>query len=302
MKHNEDLNQIRIFTAVAELLSYTKAANALSMEKSSVSSKIIQLETRLGVRLLQRTTRRVSLTEAGQGYLSYCHKALSAIQEGEAFIESLSHEPKGKLRISAPQNYLDLILDDVIRPFLCANPKVSIEFVQSNDFVDLIQENFDIALRAGSPRLSDSSLISRIVLKTELVLAAGNDYLNKRGHPTSAEDLPQHDFIGNVSDSNQAHRPFNMLWNSDTFSPNFRFTVNGMLGVRSALLANLGFALVPKYLIKDAIASGQLTTFEAFSSDVQGIVHMVYPSRIGQPAKSKAFIEYLLAWGESQSN
>jgi len=299
---NNDLNQIRIFAAVADAGSFTQAARQLGMEKSSVSTKVSQLEQRLGVRLLQRTTRSVKLTEAGQGYLSFCHQALEQVQLGDHFIQSLSEEPSGRLRLSAPMNYVEILMQPVIQPFLDAYPKVSMEFLQSNERVNLVTDAYDLALRVGLGQLDDSSLVARKLYDTHLVLVASTEYLENRGIPETMEDLDGHEFVGMMSDSGRRFETRPMLWQGQKVAANFRFLVNGMFGVKHAIMAGLGIGIVPLMFVLPEIRQGQLKVMDHKLDLPKTNMYAVYPSRVGLPAKTQLFLEHLLRWGSRSQN
>ena len=296
MENNQDLSAVRIFHEVALHLSFTRAADALGMEKSSVSSKIAQLEARLGVRLLQRSTRRVSLTEAGAGYLEHCRQALQHLDDGNAYIQSLSAEPSGLLRISTPDAYAEVITADLIRPFLAAYPKVDIEMQQTNETLDLIQAGLDLALRAGAATLVDSSLVAREIIRTDIVAVISAELAETIGQPLALTDCSGLDFVGLQTPRLQGRDAFHKLWREAPFTPRLRFSINGMLGVKRAVLDGLGAGLLPRYLIRRELDRGALIELKALPTGTQAMVHILYPSRLGQTAKLQAFIEHTLRW------
>ncbi len=292
---NNDLNQIRIFSKVAQLQSFTKAAAALGVEKSTVSTKINQLESRLGIRLLQRTTRSVNLTEAGSQYLSYCEQALSALQLGDDFIAGLSHIPKGRLRVSAPHDLVDFIMPTVITPFLQQYPQVQLEIIQSNQFVDLIKENFDIAIRSSREAIQDSSLIYRKIYQAELSLVASREHIEQYGVAKNPDELAAQPSVGVINENND--NSLFIHWQEQKVLLKHRFAVNSMTSIRIAIKASLGFGIISKNMIRKELAQQQLIEI---SSDIRikpTALYLVYPSRSGQPAKLKAFVDALVQWG-----
>ncbi|MFT4929481.1 MAG: DNA-binding transcriptional LysR family regulator [Phenylobacterium sp.] len=294
---NNDLNQIRIFSKVAQLQSFTKAAIALGIEKSTVSSKISQLESRLGIRLLQRTTRSVSLTEAGSQYLSYCEQALAALQMGDDYIADLSQTPAGRLRVSTPHNLVDFLMPTVITPFLQRYPQVSLEMVESSEIVDLIKDNFDIAMRTSSQQIPDSSLIYRKIYQAEMVLVASRQHIEQYGVAQNPQQLVAQPSVGVINENSDGQSQFFVHWKEQKVALKYRFAVNNMNSIKQAIKADLGFGIVSKNMIRQELAQGQLIEV---SSDIRirpTALYVVYPSRSGQPAKSKAFVDAMMQWG-----
>ncbi|NQZ06421.1 MAG: LysR family transcriptional regulator [Algicola sp.] len=295
---NNDLNQIRIFSKVAQLHSFTKAAESLNLEKSTVSSKISQLESRLGIRLLQRTTRSVSLTEAGEQYLSYCEQALASLQLGDDYIAGLSHIPTGQLRVSAPQNLIDFWMPTVIIPFLQRYPKINLQFVQSNRHVDLIKDNFDIAMRVSAEKIQDSSLIYRKIYHSEWVLVANQQHIEQYGLATTPQALISQPSVGTAREINDGLNTDTFHWQGQKVALKHRFAVNSMSSIKQAIMAGLGFAMVPRSMVRQELATQQLVEINPDIEIKPTSLYVVYPSRSGQPAKLKAFVDALLEWGK----
>ncbi|WDE09150.1 LysR family transcriptional regulator [Thalassomonas viridans] len=295
---NNDLNQIRIFVQVAKLQSFTRAAEILGLEKSTVSSKVSQLEARLQIRLLQRTTRSVSLTEAGEQYLSYCEQALSALQLGDEFIANLNRVPSGRLRVSVPHNFVDFVMPTVIMPFLQKYPEVDLEIIESSRHVDLIKEHFDIAIRPSTEPVKDSSLVYRKIHHAEWVIAASRQHIDLYGLPATAKELACQPSIGSIGESKYGQEHQVIYWHEQKIVLNHRLAVNNMNSVRLALKAGLGFALIPKNMIKKELMQGELLEICPDIELKPTSLYVVYPSRSGQPAKLKAFVDALKRWGE----
>ncbi len=296
---NNDLNQIRIFSTVAQLNSFTKAAETLGIEKSTVSTKVAQLESRLGVRLLQRTTRSVSLTEAGGQYLAYCQQALDALQSGDDFISELSSVPSGRLRVIMPQNLLDFILDSVITPFLQTYPKVDLEVIQSNQNVDLIKQNVDIAIRSEAVDVQDSSLIYRKLRHSHWTMVASQAHIKKYGFPNTVQELLSQPSIGLVAENSDAYYRNVARWQGQKIQPDFRFGANNINSVISTIKAGLGYGQIPKGMISGELARNELVELHPDIEVEPTSLYLVYPSRSGQPAKVKAFVDAMVAWAQN---
>jgi len=294
---NNDLNQIQIFNQVAHYLSFTKAANALNIEKSTVSNKINQLESHLGIRLFERTTRSVRLTEAGKLYLQHCQQALTALQDGEALMSELNHEVVGKLRVSIPNNLADVLMNSVVVPFLQQNPKASIEFVQSDNEVNLHEQHFDVAVQARLGALQDSSLIYRLLFQSHWALVASKEFIAEYSMPTNAKQLSTLPAVGMAT--NQSHQYITMK--DEKVSLNYRFSVNNFSAVLTAIEKGLGYCIVPRNMVKKQLNEGSFIQIKDGIEIAPMALYLVYPSRTGQPAKTKAFVELMMAWADSMS-
>jgi DNA-binding transcriptional LysR family regulator len=185
-----DYNRVALFARVVKTGSFTAAARQVGLPKSSVSRSITRLEEDLGVRLLQRTTRRLALTDAGQQYYEAVSGSVRNIDEADAIAKEQGAEPRGLVRMTAPP---ELDLSEALVAFQKKHRHITIELSLSSRRVDLIAEGFDLALRGG--RLEDSSLVARRIVVSNLVLMAAPSYLRKRGRPTSFEELVDHDFV-----------------------------------------------------------------------------------------------------------
>jgi len=295
---NNDLNQIRIFVSVASMKSFTKAAETLKIEKSTVSAKVSQLEKRLGIRLLQRTTRKVSLTEAGEQYLSYCVSALEQLDKGEQFINELSETPQGLLRVCTPQNMVDVLMKNLIPRFLKQHPKVQLEIIQTSKSPDLLSDNFDLAIVFGNHNIEDSSFTFRKIHQSDWIIVASREYL--AAQPT-INKIEQLSLLDNIALLNEGNNTYNILTPNITlsgkkvvFEP--RFLINNMGNVIQAVQQHIGFAVVPKNMVMPHIKSGEILQLFDEVSLPSTALYLVYPSRSGQPAKVKAFVEAIMQW------
>src|SRR5215470_13007692 len=180
-----DLNEIAVFTRVVQAGSFTAAAKVLGMPKSTVSRKVSDLEERLNARLLQRTTRKLSLTDAGRTYFDYGVRIVNEIEAAESAVGSLQHKPRGLLRVTAGLNAA--WLGDIVADFMKRNPEVQIELLCTGRYVDLVEERFDLGIRVGA--LADSSLIARSLASVSWFLVATAGYLKKRRRPRAPDDL-----------------------------------------------------------------------------------------------------------------
>jgi len=294
---NNDLNQIQIFSQVAIYLSFTKAANALNIEKSTVSNKISQLETHLNIRLFERTTRSVRLTEAGKLYLQHCQQALTALRAGEALMSELNHEVVGKLRVSIPNNLADVIMDTVVEPFLRRNPQASLELVQTDNEVNLHEQHFDVAIQPRLEAVRDSGLIYRLLFQSHWSLVASKEFIAQHSMPSTSKQLSALPAVGMTN--TQSHQYINMK--DEKVSLNYRFSVNNFRAVINAVEKGLGYCIVPRNMVKIQLSEGRFIQIKDGIEIAPVALYLVYPSRTGQPAKTKAFVELMMAWADSMS-
>jgi len=289
-----DLNQLQIFAKIAKYQSFTKAAAELQMDKSTVSNKLSQLESRLGVRLLNRSTRSVTLTEAGEGYYRYCLQIIETAQEAEQFTATLGNEAVGLLRISAPNSFSEIFISELIQPFMKENPKVEVELILGYENIDLIKERVDIALRAdiGAGALKDSSLIARKVMRSEIGLFCSPSYIKEHGELCNLDQVDDFDFIEFTSgpdfslsnpQGDSVHRA----------ALNGRFKVNDVLSCKEAAIAGLGIAVIPKFITRDEVKKRQLVPLLLDSQFPTINLYAVYLSRQWMPAKLKVFLDHL---------
>jgi DNA-binding transcriptional LysR family regulator len=276
-----DLNRIAVFAQVVEAGSFTAAAAALGVRKSSVSRSVASLEAELGIRLLHRTTRKLSLTDAGRAYYDRARDALAGLDEAQGLVSTLGAEPRGTVRVTAP---VDLAgeLGQVTSAFLREHPQVRVEVFLTARYVDLVKEGFDLAVRAGA--LPDSSLSARKLGDAALGLLASPEYLRRRGRPKRLTELAQHECILYRAGSTTA------IWHLTGPRGEERVEVRGRVDtdefafVRSMLLAGFGVALAPIPMFASLVQGGELERVLPQYSRGGSPVHVVWPSRRFEPA------------------
>ena len=286
-----DLNDVRIFCKVAEKGSLIGAAKALSLPSSTVSRRIAALEQQAGVKLLQRNTRTLSLTQEGQRLYSAMSLPLREIANAQQTLQNDGNKPQGVLRVTAPPLFAHFFLIPVACRFMALYADTQVEIVASRSRLNLIDEELDLAIRAGE--LNDSAMIARPLKPLPLILAAAPEYLQQRGVPGSSAELQEHDLI--VSNANASRH---CQWQ---LNPQTALNVEGRLATSSydqtlhACLAGAGIALLPAFLAADYLANGKLTLLLPDVVTQQLSLHILYPSRQLQPAKLRAFIDLLLS-------
>jgi len=292
------LSYLETFEAVVEEGSFTAAAEALGISKPVVSKQVSQLEKHLGVQLLQRTTRRLHLTEAGEVLASYSIRIMSDVREAEQSVLPLQSEPQGRLRISAPESLAMSLLPEALLDFQEQFPKVELDICISGRFIDLVEEGIDVALRVG--KLEDSTLIARLLMPCKIHVAASPDYLKKHGTPGYPEELNEHNCLI-YSQSPKAD-----TWTfKDRNGKELNIKVNGNLRsdtgsllLQAALIGN-GLFVGPTYMVADALKKGQLeTVLDDYTLTTTGL-YAVYPYSKLVSSKVRAFVDYLAKrWGD----
>lgn len=281
------LDDALIFTRVVECHSFTLAAQGLGMQKSTVSRRIALLEERLGVRLLNRTTRKLRLTEVGQAYYERCRQIMLDFAEAEQAVMQLQQEPSGLLRITAPIEFGQLLLGRVLGEFMRQYPQISAEVELASRPVDPVEEGVDIAILVGQPQ--DSTLIARKLFETDRLLCASPDYLARHGTPQTVAELVAHRAILLPHDS---PRYWPLLGES---VPCQRvLACNNITFAREAALAGAGIAGLPSMICEQALRSGRLVQLLADTRLPVGELYAVYPSRRFQAMKVKTFLDFLM--------
>ncbi len=284
-----DLNEILVFARVAQAGSFTTAAAQLGMPKSTVSRKVSELETRLKARLLQRTTRKLSLTDVGRTYYEHCARIVGEIEDAERAVSRLQDTPRGLLRVTAPINpgYLGPIVSDFLKRY----PEVQLELVATGRVVDLIEERFDLGIRAGT--LADSTLIARSLGSAKWFLVATPAYLKKRGRPRSPDDLKAHDCLLFGAGSGGAGVRLEQDDRSAHVALSPRLSVSDMDVLHTATMGGLGIAFLPAFYCVEDLRARRLERVLRDWSAPPSPVHAVYPSTRQISPKVKAFVDHL---------
>lgn len=291
-----DLNLLLIFARVAENQSFTGAARELGIEKSTVSSKISQLEKHLGVRLLNRTTRLVTMTEAGEGYYQYCRQIVDNAREAEHFAETLTSEPHGILRVSVPLDFGQLLVRQLIKPFMQAYPELKIDLCVLDREVDLIAERYDLALRIGPGSLKDSSLVGKKLFDISMGLFASPAFLNEQGVPESSQALADYPFIIFTKEQDPVFHFTSEFASTLANSVSGNLKINDVLTCKEAAIAGLGIAILPVDITHQETKSNQLIPVLPGFELPSPALFAVYPSRQWAPSKLKVFLEFLQTW------
>lgn len=283
--------EMRVFTAVVDAASFVAAGEALDLSKAAVSRHVSQLEQRLGVRLMHRTTRKLSLTPEGEVFLARCREILSSIEASEAELSTRSVTASGLLKVSVPVSFGIRHLAPLWSEFLGQHPQVTLDVQLADRVIDLVEEGFDLAVRIA--RLPDSSLISRQLASTRLVLCAAPSYLERCGTPRHPLELAQHEVLGYSLMAMGDQWEFTGPQGPVTAKVRPRLWTNNGDSCVAAALQGAGIQLQPTFLIEKELANGQLVEIlPQFRSAELGI-YAVYPSRKFVLPKVRALVEFL---------
>lgn len=290
-----NLNSMMIFAKVAENQSFTKASRALNIEKSTVSTKISQLEASLGTRLLNRTTRSVTLTEAGEGYFQYCQQIMKSAQDANEFAQTFTSEPRGLLRISAPGDFGPVLSARFFKPFLTKYPDLQLEIYLTEKEVDLVRDRFDVVLRAGSSGLKDSSLVAKKIVETEMAFYVSEQYLKNHSPIENLNDLQNHPFIYFLPNNDS---PIAVEKNGENILLKLkrRITINSVHSCASAVESGLGIGILPVETILSNARSTNLVRILKSYTLPPASLYAIYPSRHWVPSKVKVFLAFLESW------
>ncbi|MFZ5892641.1 MAG: LysR substrate-binding domain-containing protein [Myxococcota bacterium] len=289
-----DLNAVGAFAKVVEHKSFRAAALALGIPKSTLSRKVAELEDELGARLLERTTRRLRLTDAGTAYYLRVRPALDSLREAELALEQLGSEPAGPLRVTMTVEGGQTLLAPVLAEYVTRYPKVELNVELMDRRVDLIAEGFDVAIRAGA--LTDSSLIAhKLGALGHLRVYGSPSYFARRGVPRHPRELAEHDCLLMSSQSAPADWSFQHAGRAFHVKVNGRSQVNSFMLLRELSIAGHGITRLPCYMAGDAVKAGLLRCVLDSFAPPPGPWHAVYPSSRNLSPKVRAFIELLEA-------
>lgn len=285
MDHFGDLD---VFARVVTARSMSAAARELNLSPAVISKRIRRLEERLGVRLLQRTTRQLSLTEAGTGFYERVISILASVEDAEAWVSSGAAGARGTLRVSAPTSFGRLHIAPHLKQFLDRNAMVTVELILTDAFADIVGEGFDLAVRIAD--LQDSSLVAKRLAPNHRVLCAAPAYLSDHGVPATVSDLARHVLLAHNTDQWRLEGPQGPV-QVKVAGP---LRTNSSEVVREALLAGVGIALRSTWDVGPELKSGRLVrVLPDHSGGRRVAIHAVYPSRRHMEQKVRSFVDFL---------
>jgi DNA-binding transcriptional LysR family regulator len=288
-----DLNQVGAFVRVVDAGSFTAAAAALGLPKSSVSRGVARLEDALGVRLLQRTTRKLTLTEAGQRYFQQARASLAGLDEAGAAVIDMGHEPQGLVRITIPIETGQGRISGIIARFLALHPRITVDVTATSRRVDLVREGIDIAVRGGP--MEDSSLVARRIVSSDLGIFASPAYLARRGRPRRLADLDQHDGVQLRSARGLLPWRFVGPRGPEAAAPTIRVTVDDLGLCMRLVLAGVGLGMLPTVGFADELGSGALVRVLPAYGVRGGALYVVTPPLRHMPTRVALLRDFLIA-------
>lgn len=281
-----------VFVQVIDAGNFSAAARRLGMTPSAVSKQIGALENRLGARLLNRTTRRLSLTDTGAALLDRARPALRALQEAEDAVAALYAAPRGRLRVNMPASFGEAHVAPVLPGFLKRFPEVTLEVGQTDRFVDLVAEGVDVAIRVAE--LRDSSLIARRLAPLRRVICAAPAYLERHGAPEWPEDLTAHNCLTFVERTHQIGWQFQEAGKRRTVPVSGTLTTNSFRTLSGAAVEGIGIANLSNYRIVEELKDGRLVALLTRYEVEPSSVYAVYPANRHLSPTVRAFIDYLV--------
>ena len=288
----ETLPGIAVFAEVVEAGSFTAAADRLELSKAVVSKHVSRLEQRLGARLFHRTTRRLTLTEAGEALYRGSAAALAELKEVQNDVAQLAGAPRGRLRVSAPTYFGTVTLAPMLKPFLARYPEVTLDLDLDDRMIDLVKDRFDVAIRISSSL--DPSLVARRLATSALVVVASPPYLRSRGHPKVPADVREHACLG----YSRAKMPNEWRFRARK-GPWIAVTIDAALycnndfALKQAALDGLGIAMFPRFFVASELDSGKLVQVLPGYDMPALTISAVYATRRHVPPKVRAFVDFL---------
>jgi len=288
-----DLNRIAVFVRVVEAGSFTAASKTLGLPVSSVSRSLAHLESDLGVRLLHRTTRKLSLTDSGQHFFQRMQTVVSETEEATRAVTGFANTPRGLVRITAPPGFGGMRLPQIVAKLTRLHPELTVELKLTNQFVDLIAEGIDLAVRGGI--MPDSSLVSRKISASELGIFAAPEYLERRGKPRTTADLLKHECLCYGDRTGKLPWRLSGPKGDHTVAVSGSIVCDDMVFLRGAAIAGSGLALLPVEMTIAAVRAGKLVRVLPRHGYVGGGIYLLWPSQKLVPARVVVVRDFLLA-------
>jgi DNA-binding transcriptional LysR family regulator len=286
------MGDLEVFVAVVEAGGFTAAAEALGTTVTATSRRVRALEERLGTRLLNRTTRRVSLTAAGEVYYQQVRRVLAELRETEEQLTQQASDPHGPLRLTAPMSFGVRRLTALVARFARAHPRLQVQLQLDDRLVDIVAEGLDLALRIGYPQ--DSSLVARPLAPVARYICASPEYLRARGAPETPLDLLRHDCLHYSNLSEREEWTLQGPGGPEPVAVKGRFCSNNGDALCQAALEGLGIALLPDFIVEQALGEGRLVRVLERHQPAPFTLYALYPSRQFVPAKIRLFLEFLV--------
>ncbi len=290
----QDLNDMLYFAEVVERGGFAAAGRALGLPKSRLSRRVAGLEAQLGVRLLQRTTRKLSLTDVGETYLRHCQALRESAQAAADAVAHAQTEPRGTIRVVCPVTLAQTVLADVMPIYLTRHPQVRVEMEVNNRVVDLVKDGVDVALRVRLTLEDSGSLVVKRLDEARSVLVASPALLARQGTPGTLEKASGLDSVAmSAVDGLVSVRLSNVEGREAVLQYRPRFIADDLLTLKLAVLGGSGMCWLPDYMCEDELLNGRLVRLLPEWSTPVGVVHAVFPSRRGLTPAVRSFLDFL---------
>ncbi len=290
----QDLNDMLYFAEVVERGGFAAAGRALGIPKSRLSRRVSDLEARLGVRLLHRTTRKLSLTDVGEAYLRHCQAMRDSAQAAADTVAQVQTEPRGTVRVTCPVTLAQSVLGELMPQFLERNPLVRVEMQVTNRVVNLVEEGVDVALRVRATVDDSGSMIVKRLDEGAQVLVASPSLLARQGVPGTLADLPALDSLAmSAAEGRTTLRLIGPDGREDAVQLSPRYVADDLLTLKFAVLAGTGMCWLPDYMCHAELADGRLVRVLPDWSAPPSVVHAVFPSRRGLSPAVRRFLDFL---------
>jgi DNA-binding transcriptional LysR family regulator len=289
-----NLNEILVFMAVVDEGSFIAGGQATGLTRSAAGKAVNRLEDRLGVRLLNRTTRALSLTDEGRVFYDRCLQILAAVDEAEARVAGRHDTPRGVLRLTVPDAFGRLVILPLLKKYLEAWPDIQVEVNLTDRQADIVEEGFDLAIRIGEAP-SDTRLVSRVVARYKAVLCASPSYIAQRGEPLDVDALAAHDCL--IFSSRNRRQSWRFLGDDGSWvkaQGRSRLRLDSGEALRNAAVAGLGIAFLPDFLVAEDLAAGRLQQVlpDLYAGDVKIVT--IYPTRRLLEPRVRRFIDLMI--------
>lgn len=286
------MGDIPVFVAVADCRGFAAAARLLGVSKSAVSKRITSLEKRLGVQLFHRSTRNISLTEAGEHFFVHATQALESAKDAEESVLTLNGTPKGRLRVSVPMSFGHLHVAPLIADFLAVYPGIEVDLIMDDRFVDMVSEGIDLAIRGGT--MIDSSLIVRKIAPIRNIVVAAPSYVERCGQPASIKDLVNHNCLQYSLTRDFQEWVFETKKGTQKVPVSGSYRVNNGEALRQAVVRGVGISRLPTFIAGPDLATGRLVrVLPQYQIPTQSLF-AVFPERRHLPNKVRLFLDFII--------
>ena len=288
----DSLNAMEVFVRVVQSGSFSEAARALNLTPSAVSKQVSRLEDRLGARLINRTTRRLGLTEEGQAFFERAQRILADVSEAEQAVTQLHGAPRGTLKLNAPVVFGRMHIAPLLPGFIAQHPEMRVDFTVNDRYVDLLEEGLDLVVRIGE--LKDSSLIARRLATNRRLLVATEDYLAKHGTPEQPSDLLKHNCLVYLYRQQRNNWQFDGPNGPETVEVRGNLEANNAEVILELTRAGHGIALMPTWLVGECLRKGHLKQVMKVYQASDSQIYAVYPPGRHLSPKVRSFVDHLV--------